>query len=285
MLGEAQNDFKSKDNEEKNTIIQQAKERFLQRYNLGLPKFYFDLTKINLDGCKINEDGSFDITQEYGVAIQKYEEFQKNCINIALSKAINAAIQRNPIYSSKKISPEERSIFREFWKKKLIEIGEDFENKEPRPFFATIHDNYSNEDIAEINNDLTKNWEIENLKKSVFYEEKILYLKEQMNSKFFHDQENSILRSPGFKISHAQKSLSVFLKHIWCLGLIPRPPQCPIDRIILSNLSSYDRKYNNFSWTKVNTIEEHRQIIQDLQNLCREEPMAEWELLAFQPAQ
>jgi len=52
----------------------------------------------------------------------------------------------------------------------------------------------------------------------------------------------------GFKYSHAQKSLAVFLKYRWCQGLITTPPSCPIDRGVLHKLG---RPFSSWSWTKM----------------------------------
>ena len=38
-----------------------------------------------------------------------------------------------------------------------------------------------------------------------------------------------ILNSSRFRIGTAQKALNLYLKYLWCLGKIPRPPHCPFD--------------------------------------------------------
>lgn len=79
------------------------------------------------------------------------------------------------------------------------------------------------------------------------YEDEIIKLKDNMNNKF----NDSI----DFRISHSQKSISVFFKHLWCLDKISTPPQCPVDRIILTRAKA---PYNERSWGLVNDIQTHR---------------------------
>jgi PIN domain nuclease of toxin-antitoxin system len=80
------------------------------------------------------------------------------------------------------------------------------------------------------------------------YELEILHLKESMNLRF----TNLI----NFRVSHSQKSISVFFKHLWCLDKIPVPPKCPVDRIILTRANA---PYNQRSWGYIDDIETHRE--------------------------
>ncbi len=163
-------------------------------------------------------------------------------IDEALSKSIKAAVQRNPTYHKNCGTQQLRVPIRNFWKQKLEELSEKYT------------------DIQDV----------------ATYESDILYLQDIMNTNF-RDQFQE-----GFKVSHSQKSLSVFLKHLWCMGQIATPPQCPVDRIVLRHVG-----FPNFqpSWTQVNTIEDHRVHINLLfnspsranSNLC----LAKWELLTF----
>ncbi len=81
----------------------------------------------------------------------------------------------------------------------------------------------------------------------------------------------------GFRISHAQKSLSLVLKHYWCLNLVAMPPQCPVDRTVLIAARAGEL---NSKWTDVNSIEAHRLKIKWLAEAARQEglALAEWEL-------
>lgn len=69
------------------------------------------------------------------------------------------------------------------------------------------------------------------------YECDVQLLAERMNEHFqlaFRSTPHPRYRyAPGFRISHAQKSIAVALKHLWCLNQVEMPPQCPVDSIAL----------------------------------------------------
>lgn len=106
-----------------------------------------------------------------------------------------------------------------------------------------------------------------------FHNHKIETLKIEMNKEF--------KELVDFRISHSQKSISVYFKHLWCLDLITNPPQCPVDRKILiqTNCPIIHR-----NWTNVDTIEEHelriKYIKQKMKSDCYEN-LSVWELHNF----
>ena len=116
------------------------------------------------------------------------------------------------------------------------------------------------------------------------YERDVENLKAVMNDKFsdafLSEPHERYKTDPGFRISHAQKSISVFLKHLWCIGDVACPPQCPIDRIILE---AAGKRYPDTKWGYVNSIEEHRLKVGFLEAAKGEssELLAEWELKKF----
>jgi len=116
------------------------------------------------------------------------------------------------------------------------------------------------------------------------YEQDIENLKKVMNDKFseaFLSKPHKRYKTdPGFRLSHAQKSISVFLKHLWCMGEVACPPQCPVDRSILEVAG---KRYPDTKWGYVNSIEEHRQKVGFLEKAMVQlsEPLAEWELKKF----
>jgi len=85
---------------------------------------------------------------------------------------------------------------------------------------------------------------------------------------------------PGFRVAHAQKSLSLLLKHAWCHGLMQEPPACPVDRIILSETDAPERVR---TWTKVNALHVYREQLGYLDAAAARarRTVATWELLAF----
>ncbi len=168
-------------------------------------------------------------------------------IDTAITEAINAAVRRIPSYSPN-LNNGQKANIRGEWHRFLINLFE----------------KYTEPQAVEM------------------YESDILALKRIINATYLNDLTHpQYNHDPGFRISHAQKSISVFLKHLWCMNMVATPPQCPVDSIILSNAG---QRYPNTNWGYVNTIEEHRIKIGYL-NAAREDyynSLAEWEIANFQ---
>jgi hypothetical protein len=96
-----------------------------------------------------------------------------------------------------------------------------------------------------------------------------LYFRQARHPKFGYE--------PGFRISHAQQSLGVVLKHYWCLDLIAMPPECPVDRPVLVAARAGEL---NSKWTDVNSIVSHQFKMGWLADAAANEELsiAEWEL-------
>jgi hypothetical protein len=113
------------------------------------------------------------------------------------------------------------------------------------------------------------------------YETDVLKLQKRMNDRFGPILQTKTSRcEPGFRVSHAQKSLSLVLKHYWCHSRIEEPPACPVDRLILTVA---DAPFWSRTWTSVNTIEEYRLQIGILDQAAADagQSVAVWELLNF----
>ena len=164
--------------------------------------------------------------------------------------AVNSASQRNRLYA-RETSDRERCYVRERWRILLEEHA--------HHYTRTV--------------------------RTGKYETDIESLKRIMNERFGnHFATNSHVGrpyDPGFRISHAQKSLSIFLKHLWCMDKIATPPQCPIDARILQRAGGNPLESG---WTYVNTIEDHRLMVTHLERQAEATGMslAEWELIKFQ---
>lgn len=165
----------------------------------------------------------------------------------ARKKAIGAAIQHNLLYSSS-IETKYRESIRDYWSTCLEEIG----------------------------------WEFRKSVSIAEYENIVQKLKDHMNSKFGSAFDNKSKHGSEFRISHSQKSISVYVKHLWCLEKISEPTICPIDRIILSKTAA--RKNSDCSWGYVNSIEEHRRKFKYvLDEAARHQlTLANWELSVFE---
>lgn len=167
-------------------------------------------------------------------------------IELALTSGVKAAVQRNILYSPT-LPQRERNMIVKFWKKELMNI-----------YYEYIQ-------IEAMNDEL--------------YEQFIMNLKNRMNERYnFAFIHNKIGYDNGFRISHAQKSISVFIKHLWCMNLIKLPLQCPVDRIILTIIGYV---YPDNKWGYINSIEIHREKIKFIREHCNPQDIAVWELGAF----
>ena len=164
-----------------------------------------------------------------------------------LRTSMNAASQHNRVYkvndNDKDISDKQKGEFKEAWRAELKKIGEEYKSKKTKDDFLN--------DVEKLKHTLKQN-------------------------KTFKD----IL---DFKISHAQKSLSVYLKFLWCMGKIEEPPCCPIDKIIL--IKAYKQIGKNPSledtkWTKVDKIGDYKKHLAPIEKAAAAKNMslARWEL-------
>ena len=168
---------------------------------------------------------------------------KSNSVSEALSKAISAAVQHNSLYS-KSITNDERLAIRTYWSDQLIEIAQN------RP--APNKEAYESQ-ILEL---ITEKFPV---------------------SEYFSPSKSGV--ADGFRISHSQKSLSIFSKHLWCLNLIDEPVFCAVDAIILGKTDAP----SNIKWTKISTIEAHRESYNYIEAEASKSGMsiAHWELSAF----
>jgi hypothetical protein len=88
---------------------------------------------------------------------------------------------------------------------------------------------------------------------------------------------------PGFRIAHAQKGLSLVLKHYWCNDEIDEPPCCPVDRRILMIAGAIG---SAAKWTDLDTLNAYHEKLKRLRMASASfaiQPisLAEWELHKF----
>jgi hypothetical protein len=172
----------------------------------------------------------------------------KRTLEKALSSAISAAVQHNSLYKKEATLKEKESVHCK-WMAFLKLKKKDYENEQP---------------VEKYENDIQ---ELRDLMNEVF------------SKSFLSEPHPKFKTEPGFRISHAQKSLSVFLKHLWCMGEVATPPQCPVDARILAIAG---KKYPDTKWGYINSIDEHREKISFLETAKEEsQSLAEWELELF----
>ena len=85
-------------------------------------------------------------------------------------------------------------------------------------------------------------------------------------------------KQPGINISHAQKSLGLYLKYLWCLEGTVVPPACPLDRAVLEA-----GKIDGVNWTALVSMDQFTQVLRQLQDFSKN--LAEWELGLFNKIQ
>jgi hypothetical protein len=120
-------------------------------------------------------------------------------------------------------------------------------------------------------NNLVQKYEMQ--QSLITYLTDVFCLRKQMN-----DQFSDVFCETGFRLSHAQKSLSVLLKEKWCRNEIPAPPLCPIDRNVLNELGIH-----SFCWTRMDEVD----FCQTVDLLCKRAQaqdlsIAQWELATFE---
>jgi hypothetical protein len=97
----------------------------------------------------------------------------------------------------------------------------------------------------------------------------MISISEDLTPKFRH-----CLRSGRLRLGIVQKALNLYLKYLWCVNLIPRPPHCPFDSIVISNLPDC----GDINWTSLDTIEEYKKLVAAAQRVYSDKSLSEWEL-------
>lgn len=154
--------------------------------------------------------------------------------NEFLTMSVLGALGRSRTYS-RSVLEQDKNLFRIALREKLSEIG----NKYVSP--VTEEEHLSN---------ITK-------------------LADDLSSKFSH-----CLKNGRFRIGIAQKALNLYLKYLWCVGLIPTPPHCPFDSIVIS----YIPGCSNLNWTSIDTIGDYKKLVNAARKKADGKPIAEWEL-------
>jgi hypothetical protein len=77
-----------------------------------------------------------------------------------------------------------------------------------------------------------------------------------------------------FRIGVAQKALNLYLKYLWCLGKVSRPPHCPFDAIVIGTLAGC----SDINWTKLDCLEGYQRLVKAAKERAGAASLAEWEL-------
>ena len=94
---------------------------------------------------------------------------------------------------------------------------------------------------------------------------------------------SDVLADGRYRIGVAQKLVNLQLKYLWCGGLLPEPPHCPVDRVILTQT-----RYGHSppAWTRMDTEEAYLDAIGTIREKAEVAgaTIAAWELAAYADA-
>lgn len=139
---------------------------------------------------------------------------------------------------------------------------------------SKIYSNASDKDKQKFNAILRNRLE----KMSEQYNERVTEEKHISNIKKLSNELSNkfsyCLYKGRFRIGNAQKALNLYLKYLWCVGLVETPLHFPIDSIVLSKIS----ECKNIRWTTMDDINEYRKIINAAKKYAKDKSIAEWEL-------
>jgi hypothetical protein len=196
------------------------------------------------------------LQQEKATFLQKFQlkPKQQGWKETALRDAVRTSSRRTHLYRPR-TTQAERNLVREAWFEELKRLSD---------LYATNGIGFSTQ--ARFDADL-------------------LTLRSFMNSMFDEYFQTDVVKGypPGFRIAHAQKSLSVMLKHIWCNDGMEEPPCCPLDRPILLLAGA---KGSMAKWTDLDALDSYHEKLERLHTASLTFPiqpisLAQWELLAF----
>ena len=165
--------------------------------------------------------------------------------DIALASAIVSVVRRNPTYSKNLTRTQKKEIVA-FWRGELIQRGKKY-----------LHS------AQTINT----------------YIDDVISMRDSINAHYGEFLQNAV--SKGIRIAHCPKSLSIYLKYMWCQNVSTvEPPLCPIDRVVLSHCDKI-----GVSWTRIDDVDTLQSIISLVsrcpQHLTCCNSVAEWELRIF----
>lgn len=90
---------------------------------------------------------------------------------------------------------------------------------------------------------------------------------------------DGVLSNGRYRLGISQKLVNLQLKYLWCLGVIPEPPHCPVDRIVLART----KLRNRLNWTQIDSVDSYLQAIKAIRALAHASGLsiARWELANY----
>ena len=152
-------------------------------------------------------------------------------MTVFLSNTQSASFQRGNVYT-KGVTDEQKIPFQDDFRKRLKELA----NSYTEPVSDKVHC------------------------------DKIENFADELSKSHPHVLANGRLR-----IGTAQKAVNLFLKFLWSADLIPEPPHCPVDRIVLEELEVEK------NWTQWDNIKEYQEIIDLIRKKAGNMSPSKWE--------
>lgn len=87
----------------------------------------------------------------------------------------------------------------------------------------------------------------------------------------------AVLCDGSYRYGVAQKLLNLTLKYHWCLGRIPEPPHCPVDRIVIDKTHLRGK----VNWTEITDHQQYRVVIAAIKKVAGRKSLARWELMNY----
>lgn len=195
----------------------------------------------------------------------KIKEIQARFLDeMAMRGAISASVRETNVYSANTTNKQKDVALRK-WQTSIREIAKRYKNLRTRDDFIS--------DVRRLQDMINCDQEIK-----------------QMFCKL--DESGDIIANEyGIRIAQCQKSLSIYLKYLWCYGLIETPPVCPIDRVILNICKEYYKQNRNvadrqekielcsLNWTRIDDINKYTRLVEITEEVAGSQICtAEWEL-------
>ncbi len=167
-------------------------------------------------------------------------------------------------------------ILGEFW---MLTVSAAFQR-------ANIYNSdYNNKDFEDKKNDFKEKLKEIIIQKSEEYKNRVISEEEHLKNIediITFSADPNVLRGGRLNFGICQKLLNLYLKYLWCLGLLKfSPPHFPIDRKIQKELGIT----NPCSWTAMNDKKEYLNVIEIARKALPEHPginnIAELELKLF----
>ncbi len=156
------------------------------------------------------------------------------------TNSLMGAFQHAGIYQKGiKITDKAKNKFREFIRTTLYELEQEYKS-------GNVSDEEHIRNIQVLVNKITKNY-------------------------------SSILGGGKLRIGIAQKLLNLYLKYLWCIGIIPTPPHCPFDGIVYKLLAVSEIP----PFTKMDSLEQYKELVNLVRQKAKEagDPtIADWEV-------